>query len=70
MNDTIDYNIMQEACEAVVKHGRGLPIIHTVTITLCDSDPKVTIEGYTNDELDEHLTITYWRGELHGVKRG
>jgi hypothetical protein len=63
MADTIDNNIMQEAAELVVKHGGGIPFIHTVTITLNDTTPQVTIEGHTSDQADEHCTITYWRGE-------
>jgi hypothetical protein len=61
--DTIDSYDMQEAEQIVHKHRDGLPFIHTVTITLNDNDPQVTIEGFTSDQLDEHLKITYWRGE-------
>jgi hypothetical protein len=64
MADTIDNNIMQAAAELVIKHGVMLPLMHTVTITLNDTDPQVTMEGYTNDELSEHYKISVWRGEV------
>ena len=61
--DGIDNNIMQEAAEKVIQHQRGFYEIHTVTIVMNDASPEITIQGFTSDELDEHLTITYWKGE-------
>lgn len=57
--DTIDSNSMLLAAEHVARAGRGMPIIHTVIITLngAHGGADVRIHGFTSDELDEPLTI-------------
>ena len=56
--DTIDFFAMVDVAAHVETSGSSMPIIHTVTVTLdgATGGLKVTIEGFTSDELDEALT--------------
>lgn len=57
---TIDAATMNEATTAVILAAQGIPLIHTVTITLngAHGGADVIITGHTSDELDEEATVT------------
>jgi len=55
--DTITKSNMQQVAQEVELASIGLPIIHTVTATLDNGGITVTITGFTNEELDEEITV-------------
>ena len=59
MTDTIDSDVLERAALVVHKASHGLPIIHTVTITLNGQHggADVRIAGFTSDQLDETLVV-------------
>lgn len=60
---SVDADVMRFATEWVQREAVWFYEVHTVTIVMNDGSPQFTMKGFTSDQLDEHLTLTYWKAE-------